>query len=271
MASFGNIILDSLKFSIQPKRWLQFFVIDAIFLLAIIALFVGNMTPMMDLLLTATTSVAAATSIVGYFLLLLVGFIIWSFVKLYFVGAIVHQSSSPKEKIGKSLEVSKQRYLSLLAVSIVIGLITTAVSIVPLIGWILAIIVGLIFFFVVPSVIVKKLSFDNSMRDSYQIFKKKKVDVFFIWLATAIIGIVIVGIFAIPGLFVILGVVAPLVGQLSATTMLSIVMINLLTNIWILVGAAFILLVGLSISNVFVLKATTDFYLEIKKKKFGIF
>jgi hypothetical protein len=273
MTSYGEVLSGALKFSIQPKRWLPFFILDTVFFLAATAVILSNFNQLLTFLMSAASNPAAAVAFVGYAALLFVGLIVWALIRLWISGAIVHQSVKPKE-IGQSWHVAKSRYLSLLGVSIVVGLISWIVGIVPFIGWILSIIVGLMFFFVVPAVIVKRLSFDNSLRDSYHIFRKNPLQVFFIWLVIAIISLVITGIFLIPLFLVFWQAILPYFMQLSTSAGGSYMLMSILSNpsmIGTMIVSGLILLVGIAISNVFALKATTEFYLHVKKKRFGFF
>jgi hypothetical protein len=154
---------------------------------------------------------------------------------------------------------------------IVVALITIIAGLVPYIGWILAIIVGLMFFFVKPAVVVKKLSFDNSLRDSYYIFRKDPVTVFLIWLVVSIISVIILFVFFMPLLLTILNTIAPLLFQMSSTAVASLVVVSLMENIWLLALGGEVFLIGVAITEVFKLKSETDFYLLFKKGKKGSF
>ncbi len=270
MVSYGEVLRGALRFALQPKRWLPFFVLDIVFFLAAVSLVMTNFSGMLNLLMTTTTSPAAALSLAGYAFIFIAGFIVWALLRLWITGAVLHQSVKPKE-FRQSWGVANERFFSLLAVAIVVGIISSLVSMVPWIGWLLSIIAGIIFFFAMPAVVAKKLSFDNALRDSYKIFRKKPLTVFLIWLVVAIIALVITLIFMIPCLAVAWGTIAPLTGQISSATMLSLMLMSLITNIWLLVACGIIFITGMGISQVFTLKAQTDFYLQLKKKRLGLF
>jgi hypothetical protein len=270
MASYGEILGNALKFSVHPKRWLPFFVLDSIFFIAAVALVMSNFSNIMSLIMTATSNPATVLSLINFGLILVAGFIVWGLLKIYITAAVVHQSVKPKE-FGKSWSVAKSRFLTLLIVVVIVGIISGIVGLVPYIGWILSIIVGLMFFFIKPAVVAKGLGFDNSLRDSYHIFMKHKWTVFLIWVAVAIISIIITFIFFIPLLAIIWGTIAPIVMQVSTATTASLLLVSLMENLPLLIATGEILLIGMAIAEVFKTKAETDFYLLFKKKKFGIF
>lgn len=270
MASYGKVLGDSLKFGFSPKRWLPFFVLDSVFLFSFLAIALANFGELMNLMMTLATSPMAGMSLAGYALLLIAGFIVWFLLRLWITGAVVHQAANPKE-FGKSWKVSRQRFLSLLAVTIIVGVISAIVSMVPFIGWIFAIVVGLIFFLVVPSVVVKKMPFDRSMVDSYNIFRKRPLSVFLMWLAIAIVSLIIMMVFFLPTLAAVWGYTAPFIGQVESSNIVALAVISMLNNIWVLVLCGIVVLLGMAVTTAFSLKAQTEFYLQMKAKKFGVF
>jgi len=259
-----------LKFSFQPKRWLPFFILDSVFFLAAIALLYNNLNDILGFFLAATTSPAAVVPLIGYALILLAGFVVWAFIRLWINGAVIHQSTKPKE-FGQSWGVAKNRYLSMFAVTLVTGIISGVVGMAPYIGWLLSIIIGLMFFFVLPAVVAKKLSFDNALRDSYHIFRQKILAVFLIWIVTSLISLLITFIFMIPCIMLVWNAIMPFLFQASSAGMASLIVVSMMQNIWMLALCVEVFLIGLAVSNTFVLKAQTDFYLHFKKKKFGLF
>jgi len=270
MVSYGDILLNALKFSIQPKRWLPFFLVDTVFLLFGIAYFLSNASYFINMVASVQSNPATFLSLFNIAIIAFMGLIVWALLKLYISGAIIHQSVKPKE-LGKSWEVARKRYLSLLAVSIIMTGLTAVVNFVPYIGWVFAIILGLMFFFVRAAVVAKTLNFDNSIRDSYHIFRNRVGTVFLIWLAVLLISLLITTIFLIPTIVIAWNIIAPLIFQVSSPSVASLILSSLLDNIWSILIGIEIVLVGMAISNVFKLKAETDFYLRFKKKRLGLF
>ena len=275
MASYGDILMNAIRFSIHPRRWLPFFILDSVFLLAAVGLILTNMSDIlgmsnMGMGMGNNAAPMAVLYMVNLGLIMISGFVVWSLIRLWISGAVIHQSVKPKE-FGNSWGVAKSRFFSLLAVTIIVGLISGVVGVVPYIGWVLSIIVGLAFLFAMPAVVVKRLGFENSLRESYRIFRNKPFTVFLIWLAMAIISIIITIIFLIPLFMTVWGIVAPFLFQASSATIASLLLMSLMQNVWMLVIGMEVLLVGVAISSTFTLKAETDFYLKLRKRKYGVF
>ncbi|RLI97931.1 MAG: hypothetical protein DRO99_02085 [Candidatus Aenigmatarchaeota archaeon] len=266
MVKYGEIIIRSLKFGVQPKRWLPFFVLDSAFFLLFLAMVFTNLGSIIDILMTATTSTTAAFSLAGYAILTFACVAVWGLIKLYIAGAVIHQSVKPRE-FSKSWSVSKERYLSLVAVSVVVGVLSGAAGMIPWIGFILSIIVSLAFFFVIPAVVVKKLNFDDSLRESYNIFTKKPLQVLAVWVLISLVTLIIMLVFLLPGILFSWSVVAPLIGQMSTTTAISLIMVTMLTNAWVLALCGIVFIIGMAITNAFALSAQANFYKELRKGK----
>ena len=270
MVKYGETLLNALKFSVEPKRWVPFFAIDLIFSAVMLAYLLSNIFVLKGILSGDVSGLVIASSIIGVIAVSILMFAVWLLLRLYVSGALVHQSFKPKE-FSKSWTVSKQRFLSLLAVSIVVGIISGVVGIVPYVGWILSIIIGLMFFFVAPAVIVKKMVFDKALSDSYRIFRKKPLDVFLIWLLLTIISGLIFLLFFIPMLVVMWSVLLPiLLGLSGGTATITGILTILTSNIWYIVPAMLVMIVGIAIGTVFSFHAQTHFYIQLKKKR-GIF
>lgn len=266
MVRYGEALSKALKFCVQPKRWVPFFILDLAFFLLATWFILSNLSVVISIMLAVSTSPFAIVSVLGYVVILGVAFIIWMLLRLWIQGAIVHQSYKEKE-IKKSFRIACQRYLSLLGVMVVITVVSAGVNFVPWIGWILSIIVGLIFFFVFQSVIVGRLRFEKALVDSYNIFRKRPLSVFLAWLVITIIATVITLIFAIPGMMMVWNAITPYLSQLTTTTATASVLFVLLTNSTILIVGGIIFLIGVAVSTSFSLKAQTEFYLQLRKRK----
>lgn len=266
MVEYEEALGRALKFCIQPKRWLPFFIVDLAFFLVGAWFVLTNLSIVISVMLALSTSPLAIVSVLGYVVILVAGFIIWMLVRLWVQGAVIHQSYKEKE-IMKSFRIACRRYLSLFVVMAIVTIVSGGMSFIPWIGWILSIIVALMFFFVFQSVIVGKLSFEKALADSYRIFRKKIVSVFLTWLVIAIIALAITCIFAIPGIAMIWNVITPYLTQLTTTTVAASVLFVLLTNSTILIAGGVVFLIGVAISTAFSLKAQTEFYLQLRKKR----
>ncbi|UCD02698.1 MAG: hypothetical protein JSV63_02825 [Candidatus Aenigmatarchaeota archaeon] len=265
MVDYGKTLSGAVRFSLLPKRWLPFFILDAAFATSVLAYVLANISVFQSIFAGNATDVLVITSILGIVLIFGLGFIVWVLIKIFISGAVIHQSLKPPE-FRQSWTVSKNRYLSLLVVSAIVGIISAIVGMVPYVGWVFSIIVGLMFFFALPPVIVDKMSFDRALNTAYNIFRKKTVDVFIIWLIVAIITGMIIFVFAVPAMLIVLGAMLPQLigapGEIGGAEFLSIVV----SSGWSLFPAVLIFLVGSSIAAVFGLHAQTHFYMQLRKK-----
>jgi len=262
MVNYGKVLGGSLKFSVAPKRWVPLFALDAVFFTSALAYIIANIFMFKSIVGSGGGGLAVVSTLIGAFLVLFAGFIIWMLLRLYVSGAIIHQSAKPKE-FNKSWTVSRQRYLSLLAVVILISALSFIVGMVLYIGWILSIIVSIVFLFSIPVVVVKRMSFDDALREGYKIFRKKPGEVFLAWLLITIVSGIIVLIFFTPMVLAAWSVFMPiLIGAGGNAAGL----LALISNGWSLVPFGLVCLVGLAITNVFALCAVTRFYPEFKKK-----
>jgi hypothetical protein len=266
MVEYGKTLSNAFKFSIDPKRWLPFLVLDAVAFLALLAYMIPNVFVLSDVIAAQQSGLMVASQIMGVIATVAIAFGIWSLVRLYIVGAMIHQSVKPKE-YRKSCTVAKERYLSLLAVGVAVGLLSMVVGFVPYVGWLGSIIIGLMFFFAMPAAVAGKLGFSAALSDSLHLFREKLSDVFLAWLVIAVISSIIALIFMIPAFAIAWGALVPaLVGlgeNPTGTQILSI----LVSNGWSLAPAGLVFLVGIAITNVFGINAQTNFYLQLKKRK----
>ena len=93
-------------------------------------------------------------------------------------------------------------------------------------------------------------------------------DVFVVWLLLSIISTLILIIFATPFIYLFAGLFFSSVsaaGTADAGAM-ALFFIYLQTNLGMVVATGIIAVIGMDISQVFTIKATTEFYLQLKKK-----
>jgi uncharacterized membrane protein (DUF485 family) len=95
--------------------------------------------------------------------------------------------------------------------------------------------------------------------------------VFRIWLVLVIISGLIASIFAIPGIMIFVGTFLPSLITAGMTGTIPPILPTIMANTFMLFVAGLIFLIGIALSTVFSLKAQTEFYLQLRKKKFGIF
>lgn len=163
---YFQAIKKGLSFGFQPIRWLPVFVIDLVFL----TLFAGTVltdTGMIDSLLRFFI-------FPGYFrgLEYLVAMAVaWFLARLWVVGGIIHQTHKEKE-FGKSWQVSSNKYPSMFGSIVIVAVLGVGLSMIPLFGQLLSILVSVIFFFFLQSIVIKNQGVVSSLRDSYGIFRK---------------------------------------------------------------------------------------------------
>jgi len=265
MVDYGKVLSKSLKFAFSPRRWLQFFILDLIFFSILFAAFFNSLTEIVAMIVSMSTAPATVLSFMGLLAGLFIVIAIYGLLKLWITGAIIRQSYKENEKMKKTFMFSKSRYLSLLASSIIVGIIVVIVSMIPFIGAFLAIIASWVFFFFIQSVVISKYNFHKSISNSYNIFVKKPLHVIIMWIIVTIISAIIAIVFALPIVVEVFALVGGFSGLLSATGM-SMALVYLMNNVHILFILALIYLIGNSIATTFQLKAGAEFYLELNKK-----
>lgn len=247
---------ESIIFSLRPKRWLPFFALDGVFaLLGLLLLMKYG-----GIILTQASS--SFPEMLNFFAQGIILFVAYFLLKIWVKGAMVQQSYKEIEKIGKSYRVACSKYLSLLGAVVIVMVINWLVGYIPIAGLVFRFIISLIFFFIYQGVIVKGLGFDKTLEHSYKIFRKNWALVFAMFIVLSIISLLIVGVFSIPLLYFLVPIALEVMktGNLFAL---------LISNVIPLAITSVILLVGFAISQVFYLKAQTDFYLQLIGKRFA--
>lgn len=262
MVDYGKIIKGSLGFSIEPKRWLPFFALDLTTFLIVISYMFLNM-PVFRAMDSAPSGYMF-TSLMGVFLVMGVVFLVWIFLRMYISGAIIHQAIKSRE-YSKSWKVSRERYLSLLAVLLITAVISGLIGMVPYVGWIFSIVISLVFLFSFSAVIAGKKKFDQALSSSYRIFRKKKFEVFLTWLLMLILSTLIAFLFAFPLLMILLFAVMPDIVSIGENMAFTEVLYLFVRNFWILLPGVIVATIGASVSKVFEHYATTNFYLQFRK------
>jgi len=260
---------EGLKFGFHPKRWFQLFVVDVFFISII---FYAIYLSISDIIYIISSLGAGADrflffSLLNYILIPAVVFIIWFLVRIWINGSIIYQSWKTQNKeIVKSWRYSCKKYPSLFLAILIITLIAMLVSIVPYIGWILSIIVSLVFYFALQVIIIRNTGFYEGLDDSYKIFRKNPFEVIIIWLIILIVNIVIFGVFALPFASFLLSNIF----YLAQNTGVASLILMFKERMLFFVISGLILFVGISIAGAFTFKAQVEFYLQLKKR-FRIF
>ena len=253
------------SFCLEPKRWLPFFIIDLAFLSVAFALILSNSLFFLYIL-AGVQDIGLYGDAALFFLEIFGLFIGWLLVTIWVNGAVIHQSYKEKE-FAKSWTVSRKRYLSLLGVTAITAMVALLAGVVPYVGWLLSLLVGIVFFFGLQSVIVKEHGFMKALEDSWHIFKHQPFKVFLMWILISVLSIVILAIFALPLLALAFRMIISLAGttEVTAETILNLLYV-LENQLPLLVISGIIFVLGMAISRAFSIKAQTEFYLQLKKK-----
>ncbi|MBN2330256.1 MAG: hypothetical protein JXC85_00405 [Candidatus Aenigmarchaeota archaeon] len=266
MVDYGKTLSGALRFCVEPKRWLPLFALDVIFATGVFSVFLANSSAMMDIITGAIEGFAIAQSIVSVVFLLFGMFVVWVLVRLFVAGALIHQSVKPKE-YRKSCMVSKQRFLTMLAISVIVGLLTTIAGFIPYIGWLVSIVIGLMFFFSLPAAVVDKLAFEKALKGSYRLFRDRFTEVLLSWLLIVIISGLIGMIFMIPVFMLAFNLLVPQLMAMSETATGMEFISVMMDAGWSLLPGIVVAIAGMAISTVFSVYAQTNFYVQIRKKK----
>jgi uncharacterized membrane protein len=262
---FADAVKKALVFCLYPKRWLPFFILDVAFFSVALALLLANI-PYFLYFLAGLEDITMIGPAANLFFSLVGLFIAWLLLGLWITGALVHQSNKEHE-FGKSWAVSFHKYLSILGVTAVTAVIAFLVAIVPYVGWLISILVGIALFFSLQSVVVKGNGFIKALEDSWHIFRRNPFKVFLMWISVSAIALLMLAIFAIPLLALIFNIVIEAAGGGAISTAMLVNFIFEIENqLPLLVVSVIIFILGMAISRVFSVKAQTEFYNQIKKK-----
>jgi len=94
---------------------------------------------------------------------------------------------------------------------------------------------------------------------------------FRMWLAISVVSSIIVSIFSIPAIVTVVYSASPEVIALGGGNLINMMLLHFLSNVSALFVLGVIFLVGSSLATAFALKSQTEFYLQFKKKRFGLF
>ncbi len=266
---WGEALGRGLRFGIKPKRWLPFFILDGIFMGILLYMVMLNMDTIGAAMTVLSADPLSVISLVNFAVMFVLLSAAWNLLKLWITGATIHHSKKEKE-FCKSFRIAANKYPSLLGVAIVGAVLGSLATMVPVAGSIIAILVGLALFFSMQEVMIGKKGFWRAIKGSWDMFQKRPVRIFVMWLLVIIIGGLIVMLFFLPMLITALQIMMPYITQTGEVTAMAAVVAYLMTNVYQLILLGVIGLIGSSISTVFIIKATTEYYMQ-SKKKFGIF
>ena len=251
MVNYGAALGRAWKYSLDGKRLGAGFVIFLV--AAVIAI-----SPILFIYKTVSLSALNILTMIQFFAWMFVGIAVAGLLMLYAILMFTHNYANQKS-LRKSAGFAVSNYPRFLAVTIVTVLISAIVSMVPFIGIILSIITGLMFFFTIQEVAAGS-RFSNSIRNSYDMFMKKKLDTFITFILTGVISGVIILVFAIPLFAVGMSVVFSALSGGALTQALA-------ANMAGIVISCLILLAGFTFATLFTNSVRTDVYAQLKKKR----
>ena len=266
MVNFGEALRKGMGFAAEPKRWLPLFVLDAIVLLVFIYGFLAGAPEFFDLMASSGSDPlfgAQVATLVGNFIL--VG-IVWYVLRLWLLGALVHQSAKPRE-YEKSFKVSFNNIHKIIVATAVVAIITTIVGAIPVIGWLFSILLSIAFFFILQGIILDRLGVASTLKTSWKIFRKDPFDVFISWFLISVVSSLIMLIFALPLLFYVgeFFFSAAIAGTFE-TGGSAMVLAYFQENMAMITVLGLIALVGMEAGQAFAARAQTEFYLQLKKR-----
>lgn len=264
---YAEPLKKAFRFCLEPKRWLPFFIVDLAFLSVAISIIMANSLFFLYII-AGMQDISLLEGAGTFFLEIIVLFIAWVLVGIWISGAVIHQSYKEKE-FGKSWTISRKKYLSLLGVTAVTAIVAFFTGMVPYVGWVISILIGIIFFFGLQSVIVKGNGFVKALKDSWKIFRNQPFKVFLMWIVIAALALLIIAVFAIPLLALLYNIIKDFTasgGNITTETIMNLVY-TIENQLPLLVVSGIIFVLGLAISRAFSIKAQTEYYLQLKKTK----
>jgi len=269
-----NIIARSFKETFKPKRLLPFFLLYFLFSICFLIFFMPILSISPFLLTLKYTSQQLALVSVNFAALFII-FILIFLLSLWFMGALIFDVWTGKGfELG--LNYSKKLYWQILALSIILIIIAGILSFLDIFGIILQVFVTWFFIFALPSIIVKKDSFELALMRSFSIVRKNLLRTFTFFLFISFISSVLL----FSSVFLAIAAASPLISSLSY--MLKVIstssqylsqaelvqLVGLLMNsypIFFVVGI--IVSLFFAFSHVFVLTTETYYFIELTKKK----
>ena len=264
---------EGLNFSISVKKFAPYLILH----LVTFYVLMGFFGEMVRLIINPTGLGPFLVSLLIY----IPSFIILGLIKLWISGAIIDQAKyyRKKRRLIKSFKHSTSRFLTMLCALIIFAVIAAIVSLPRYIGSVLSILLGLIFFYLYPAIIIDNKSCIDSFKWSWKIFKKYPLETFATWLLIIIIGFIITIIFALPMISYLLGNLVNIFQTMDPTgineTMSETIfreeiiptIANSVRSVYFL-PYLFVLCFGLAIQEVFSAGAQARLYINLKRRRF---
>lgn len=249
---FESAVSHAWQFAKSIER---LFVLSLFYLVAALLILLPVIFIYRNITLGAFQLVNLVQFFVGLFAAVIIAILLVLYSNLMFMHNYANQKS-----VAKSAVYAKKRYLRFLGAMIIVGAIDLIASIPPIVGFVLSIIVGLIFFFVQQEIAVAGSRISKSLSNSYNIFKRNWLQVVITFILSALLGFLIILIFAIPLLVVAFATILPSIGTGQIVP-------ALLANLPLFAVTGLILLVGVAFASLFTIGIKTDIYLQLKKRR----
>jgi len=269
MADYGDILSKSLRFAVQPKRWLQLLIIDAVFYSVAAWLVLSNIQNFISFFASAGMDLAVIGPVVSFISYMVAASVVFWLARMWIQGALLQQSANEKTKVADSYRYGLRRFISLLLATAIAAIIGGLAGAVPFVGTVLTFMVSIVLVFASQCVMVSKLGFAEALGNACKMFRERPGSVFLAWLATSLVSLVIMVLFLLPAFIAFGSVLFPALMGITGSDVSSFMpLITTITqNLGLLGIAAFIFLVGSSIAGAFSIKALTEFYKAWSKKK----
>ncbi|MBI4162097.1 MAG: hypothetical protein HY513_00310 [Candidatus Aenigmarchaeota archaeon] len=202
-SDFGKTISSAIKYSAVPKRMLPFFILLLPYIAALI-LFLDNAGVIIQAFLTR--NIGSIASLLGFALGFVILAVIIGLMTLWLNTLVVENSKrywqgSTKRLLSEERKAVKGTFLNAFIGTVAVAVISMIVSMIPFVGWLLGIIIGLMFFAYLPASVLNRT---NGLKESYEIFMENKLETFAFWIVLAVISLVFIAIALIPALIALM-------------------------------------------------------------------
>ncbi len=271
MPKYVQTLKSAFAFCISPKDWIVLLMLNLAASFYSIFLISSNF----DILLSSISAAASSQNLLllapltNLILALLAGSLIYFPLAILIKGAIVHISATG-ENFEKGMAAAKNRYstlfLAVLSVSFIMIFLKFVKLFDTLVNLLASIALSLVFFFYLQSAMLGKKGLRQSLRESAKLFISKPFTVFFIYVLLGIFSFLTEVIFSLPLLFLVLPQLDAFLSYTDDTGTAAILAFfkNALNDLQSVFFFSLVI-AGATISEIFVLKASTEFYRQIGK------
>lgn len=258
----GEIFSKAISCGFSFKRILPFFIISLVFIFMIFAS-AESFISLAKASENKDVQMSMMVSFVPSIFLMILVFVIAMFVYIYFICGLIDNAKkfwSKKEvSFMDSLKAAKPFYFSLLLATLLVGIISGFLGMIPFFGTLLTIILSWLFLVYQQSIIIGKKKVIASLEDSYNIFMENKFQTILFWIIIVIVSMV----------FFILAIAPFIISAMPAMIMMSSIgaLAAFRANMLLLLIGAFCSGFLVSFVIVFSESAKTFYYMQVTKKK----